>query len=212
MKVYKDLYGSITSPENLFEAWDIFKRDKRGKPDVAAFEQNVEYELFKLARELRGKYYRHGPYRGFWIRDPKIRRIHKATVRDRVLHHAIFKILNPVFEPTFIASSFSCRIGKGTHKGVEYLKHSLRAVSANGTRPCFALKCDVRKFFDTINHAVLLGILRKKIADPEVLWLLEEVIESYTAGLNGGGGGGTIRQGTECRSAILRASFSPTCI
>src|SRR3989344_233604 len=112
MKVYKDLYKRITSTENLFEAWNIFKRDKRNRPDVEAFEKNVEYEIFKLGRELRAKQYRHGPYRMFLIHDPKLRRIHKATVRDRVLHHAISKVLNPIFEPTFIPTSFSCRVGK----------------------------------------------------------------------------------------------------
>lgn len=181
MKFYKNLYRQITSTENLFEAWDVFKRDKRKRPDVEAFEKNVEYEIFKLGRELRAKYYRHGQYRMFLIHDPKLRRIHKATVRDRILHHAIFRVLNPIFEPTFIETSFSCRVGKGTHKGVEYLARTLRAVSKNGMRPCYALKCDIRKFFDSIDHDILLGILEKRIADPDARWLMREVIESYEA-------------------------------
>jgi len=78
--------------------------------------------------------------------------------------------------------SFSCRVGKGTHKGVEYLARTFRAVSANGTHPCFALKCDIRKFFDSIDHGILLGLLDKKITDPATIWLLAEVIEGYTAG------------------------------
>lgn len=183
MKVYKNLFDSIISTENLFLAWDIFKRDKRNKPDVALFEQHVESELFTLSRELRNKTYQHGAYSGFWIRDPKVRHIHKALVRDRVLHHAIFNIVNPLFEPTFIPSSFSCRIGKGTHKGVAYLARTLRVVSRNNTRPCFALKCDVRKFFDSVDHQILLAILEKRIQDPDTLWLLENVINSHAAGL-----------------------------
>ncbi|MDE2078945.1 MAG: hypothetical protein KGI73_01010 [Patescibacteria group bacterium] len=183
MKVYKDLYGQITAPENLFAAWDTFKSDKRNKLDVAIFERNAEPNLFKLARELRGKTYKHGPYHGFWIHDPKRRRIHKATVRDRVLHHAIYYVLNPIFEPTFISTSYSCRIGKGTHKGVEYLAQSLRKMSRNGTRSCYALKCDIRKFFDSIDHEILLGILRKKIRDEDALWLLTNIVNGYAAGL-----------------------------
>jgi hypothetical protein len=183
MKIYKNLFDSIVSAESLFEAWDAFKRDKRNKLDVALFERNIEREIFRLARELREKIYRHGPYRGFWIRDPKVRHIHKASVRDRVLHHAIFNVLNPIFEPTFISTSFSCRVGKGTHKGVEYLANTLRAVSRNNTRPCFALKCDVRKFFDSVDHRILLGILSKKIRDPDTLWLLNNIIDSHAAGL-----------------------------
>ena len=172
----------MTSPEHLFAAWDIFKSDKRNKIDVMDFEQKVEQHIFQLHRDLRDKTYKHGPYTGFFITDPKRRHIHKATVRDRVLHHGIFKTLNPIFEPGFIADSFSCRIGKGTHKGVERLAHMLRAVSRNGTRECYALKCDVRKFFDSIDHEILLEILARRIKDPEVMWLMREIIGSFESG------------------------------
>ncbi|MDD3531410.1 MAG: reverse transcriptase/maturase family protein [Candidatus Pacebacteria bacterium] len=182
MKVYRNLFESIISTENLFEAWDVFKRDKRNRPDVERFEKNIEQEVFNLSHELRTKTYWHGSYYAFLIRDPKLRNINKATVRDRVLHHAIFKILNPIFEPTFILTSFSCRIGKGTHKGVEYLANSLRAVSQNNIHSCFALKCDVRKFFDSIDHETLLGVLRRRILDEDTLWLLDNVINSYETG------------------------------
>lgn len=146
------------------------------------FEQSVEQNIFQLHRDLKNRTYKHGPYTGFYISDPKLRHIHKATVRDRVLHHAIFAMLNPIFEPTFIADSFSCRIGKGTHKGVERLAHMLRKVSRNGTRPCYALKCDVRKFFDTIDHEVLLGILGRRIKDADVMWLMREIVTSFSTG------------------------------
>ena len=109
----------MTSPEHLFAAWDEFKQEKRTKPDVMNFERDVEQHIFQLHRDLRNKTYKHGLYTGFYISDPKLRHIHKATVRDRVLHHAIFNLLNPLFESGFIADSFSCRVGKGTHKGVE---------------------------------------------------------------------------------------------
>lgn len=180
MRVYKDIYKLIISPENLFAAWRVFKSDKRNKPDVIQFERHLEQNIFRLHRELRNKTYRHGGYYGFWIRDPKLRRIHKATVTDRVLHHAIFSVLNPIFEPTFIPTSFSCRIGKGTHKGVEKVAQMLRAESKNNTRPCFALKCDVRKFFDSVNHEILIGILEKKIKDPDAMWLLRGIVDSFS--------------------------------
>ncbi len=169
----------MTSPEHLFAAWDEFKAEKRSKPDVMNFERDLELNIFELHRDLRDKTYTHGTYTGFYISDPKLRHIHKATVRDRVLHHAIFNLLNPLFEPGFIADSFSCRVGKGTHKGVERLKQMLRTVSRNNTRPCWVLKCDVRKFFDGIDHEILLGILERRIKDPEVMWLLEEIVDSF---------------------------------
>lgn len=194
MKVYRNLFESIISTENLFAAWDTFRRDKRNKPDVEAFGKNVEQELFQLAGELRGKRYRPGAYHQFWIHDPKLRRINKAEVRDRVLHHAVFKVLNPIFEPTFIAASFSCRVGKGTHKGVSYLAERLRAASRNNTKQCFALKCDVRKFFDSMDHKILFNILQKKVRDEDTLWLLRRIIDSYAAGSKSGGGEMPLRE------------------
>ncbi|MEY3783686.1 MAG: hypothetical protein RLZZ230_8 [Candidatus Parcubacteria bacterium] len=142
---------------------------------------DIEKHIFELYRDLKNGTYQHGPYKGFWIHDPKVRRIHKATVRDRVLHHAIFRALNPIFEPTFIPNSFSCRIGKGTHKGVEKLREMIRTESGNNTRPCFVLKCDVRKFFDSIDHTALLEILARKIKDKKVMCLMHEVVGSFAA-------------------------------
>lgn len=180
MKIYKNLYPLIISAENLFAAWEVFKSDKRNKPDVAEFEQKVEQHIFQMRRDLRDKTYKHGPYYGFWVHDPKRRRIHKATVRDRVLHHAIFRIINPIFEPTFIPTSFSCRMGKGTHKGVESVRDMLRAESKNGAKQCWVLKCDVRKFFDSVDHSVLLGILKRPVEDADAFGLLTKIVESYS--------------------------------
>lgn len=181
MKIYRDLFEKIISVENLFMAWEIFKLDKKNKTDVTGFERHIEKNIFQLHRDLKNKTYRHGSYRSFYIRDPKQRHIHKAEVRDRVLHHAIFSVLNPVFEETFIPTSFSCRIGFGTHKGVDVLEHGARAIAKNGTSDCFVLKCDIRKFFDSVDHGILTSILKKRIKDGETMWLLESIIQSYEA-------------------------------
>jgi len=98
-----------------------------------------------------------------------------------VLHQTIFNVLNPLFEPTFIANSFSCRIDKGTHKGINILSNQLRQVSDNSHKNCFALKCDIKKFFDTIDQNILLGIMRKIIKDDNAVWLLREAIFSYSS-------------------------------
>ena len=181
MKIYRDLFDSIISPENLFSAWDVFKKGKQSKSDVQRFEWNLEENIFKLHRDLKDKIYKHGPYQGFYIRDPKQRHIHKATVRDRVLHHAIFTVLNSIFEPAFIPNSFSCRIGKGTHKGVDILEKLTRKISRNNFKLCFVLKCDIKKFFETIDHCILLNIILKQIKDSDTIWLLEEIIESSSS-------------------------------
>lgn len=182
MKIYEHVFDKIISSEALFRAWDEFKRGKRMKEDVLAFEKELEHNIFDLHRDLKTKCYQHGPYTDFLIQDPKLRHIYKAGVRDRVLHHAMFAALNPIFEPTYIPHSFSCRVGKGTHKGVEVLAQMLRAVSQNDTQPCYALKCDIRKFFDNIDHEVLFDILEKRITDLNTRWLMKEVIESYETG------------------------------
>jgi len=181
MKIYKNLFNDIISAENLFLAWDKFKKGKRNKKDVQRFEWNLEENIFKLHRELKTKTYKHSEYASFNISDPKPRNISKAQVRDRILHHALFQILNPIFEAGFISASFSCREGYGTHKGVEFLQRTLRKASKNGKIPCFALKCDIKKFFDTIDHNVLLATLKKKIRDDATLWLLGQIISSFAS-------------------------------
>jgi RNA-directed DNA polymerase len=179
MKKYRSLFDKVTSAEELFSAWDRFKNGKRNKLDVMRFEKDLEKQIFALQRTLENGTYRHEGYIEFRITDPKLREISKASVRDRILHHALFTALNPVFEPTFIANSFSCRVGKGSHKGVEVVAKMLRSESRNNTRPCFVLKCDVRRFFASVEHEVLLGILKQRISDQKMIDLLKEVIKSY---------------------------------
>ena len=179
MKIYHDLFDRIISPENLFEAWETFKADKRNKTDVVEFEYDLEKNIFQLHRSLKSGTYRHSRYYSFYIHDPKQRHIHKANVRDRVLHHAIFSVVNPIFEETFIATSFSCRIGFGAHKGVDALERTARMTGQNGTNDCFVFKCDIRKFFDSVNHDILIAIIEKRIKDEKAIWLLRSIIESY---------------------------------
>ncbi|MGH7156544.1 MAG: reverse transcriptase domain-containing protein [Candidatus Saccharimonadales bacterium] len=181
MKVYKNLYEQIISAENIFLAWDEFRLGKNGRADVMKFEWRLEENIFNLQRQLSDKTYRHGSYHAFYITDPKQRLIHKATVRDRILHHSIFKTLNPIFEPTFITDSFSCRVDKGTHRGVKTLAKMLRQSSNNNTRTCWALKCDIYKFFASVDHAVLLTILQRKIKDERTIDLLVDIIDSFAA-------------------------------
>lgn len=180
--MFISLYKEITSSRNLFQAWKEFRRGKGNKKDVVSFEYNLEKNIFQLHRDLINNKYIHGAYKNFYITDPKRRYIHKALVRDRVVHHAIYKMLYPIFNPTFIATSFSCRIGKGTHRGVFWLEKTVRKVSRNYTRPCFILKCDIRRFFDSVDHSILISILSKQIKDKDTMSLLVEVIESFCSG------------------------------
>jgi len=123
--------------------------------------------------------YKHGGYEAFVINDPKTRSIHKALVRDRLLHHAIHQILYPYFDKKFIYDSYSCRVDKGTHQAINRIRDFGRKASRNNTRTAWVLKCDVRKFFASIQHTVLKNILKRYIEDGDVLWLLGEVINSF---------------------------------
>lgn len=108
-----------------------------------------------------------------------MRLIHKATVIDRVIHHIVSNQLDPIFEPTFIAHSYSCRKNKGTHKGVIALQKMALKVSRNDSRVCWSMKCDIKKFFASINHKILLEILSRKIKDKDFLNLLEKIVKSF---------------------------------
>lgn len=184
MKTYKNIFEKMISVESLLNAWDEFKKGgKRKKRDVQAFEFRLEDNLFRLHRDLKNKRYKHGQYVGFYIRDPKVRHIHKAEVRDRVVHHTLFKYINPIFEPTFIADSYSARIGKGTHKGVERLSTFAQKVFQTHGR-CFILKCDIRKFFPTIDHEILLVIISRRVKDPDLMWLIKIILSSFSSELS----------------------------
>lgn len=134
-----------------------------------------------MHEELKDKTYRHGGYKHFRISDPKPRDIHKASVCDRLLHHALYRTLYPYFDATFIHDSYSCRLGKGTHKAMNRFREFARKVSRNHTRTCWVLKCDIRKFFASIDHQILHGILRKHIGDPDLLGLLRQVVGSFSS-------------------------------
>lgn len=125
------------------------------------------------------KSYAHSSYEAFKISDPKPRDIHKALVRDRLVHHALYRILYPFFDRMFITDSYSCRLGKGVHKALNQFQSFGRKVSQNHMKTVWVLKCDVRKFFASIDQEVLLEILRGYIPDEDILWLLEGIIGSF---------------------------------
>ncbi len=174
------MFNNIISFDNLLLAWKEFIRGKKNKLDVQKFELKLIENILELHIDLINKKYRHSKYYAFNISDPKPRNIHKASVRDRLLHHAIYRILYPHFDKRFIHDSYSCRLNKGTHKAIERFKRFGYKVSKNNTKTCWILKCDIRKFFASIDHETLIKILRKHIKDEDTIWLLEEIISSFT--------------------------------
>ena len=128
---------------------------------------------------LCNKTYRHGYYKHFRISDPKPRDIHKASVRDRILHHALYRKLYQFFDRTFISDSYSCRLGKGTHRAMNRFRDFAKQVSFSHTKTCFILKCDIRRFFANIDHDVLFSILAGYIPDADILSLLKNIVRSF---------------------------------
>lgn len=181
-------YNDIISLENLCLAWEEFIIGKKKKADVILFSRNLMDNIVELHEALVNKSYQHGGYESFYINDPKRRHIHKASVRDRLLHHAVYRILYPFFDRTFIPNLYSCRNEKGTHKAVNRFRTLFNQVSKNNTRTCWVLKCDIKKFFASIDHQTLLSILQEHIPDRNIISLLQNIIDSFHTELKPGVG------------------------
>jgi hypothetical protein len=180
-------YDDIISIENLLDAWEEFKIGKNSRKDVQIYQLHFMEYMLKLHSDLSNKIYKHSGYEAFTISDPKPRNIHKASVRDRVLHRSIYNSLYPFFDKIFISDSFSCRDNKGTQKALKRFTIFHRKVSKNNTKTCWVLKCDIRKFFACIDQGILFKILEKYITDKDIFWLLKEIIGSFSTTAPGKG-------------------------
>lgn len=180
MKRYGDLFEKIVSWENLVEAARMALRGRK-RINAARFYFHLETELIRLEDELRSGAYRPLPYRVFEIFEPKRRVISAADIRDRVVHHAICRILEPIFERRAISDSFACRRGKGSQAAAQRVQDLMR-------RDEWFLKCDIRQYFASIDHQRLQGLLRRIIKDRRLLALLDQIIEAPLPGLPPGRG------------------------
>lgn len=174
-------FKEVISLENLLESWKEFLKGKRKRKDVQEFSLSLMDNIIQLHQDLANHTYNHSPYQAFRINDPKPRQIHKSLVRDRLLHHALHRMLYPFFDRTFVSDSFSCQIGRGTHKALKRFRVFGYKVSKNNTKTCWVLKCDIRKFFENIDHEILLEILNKYIPDKNIIWLLERIVFSFSS-------------------------------
>lgn len=165
------MYDQVTSWENLWLAYQRAAKGKRGHPNVATFEHRLEDQLLDVQQQLRAHTYRPGQYASFYIHEPKRRLISAAPFRDRVVHHALCNVIEPIFERSFIADSYANRLDKGTHRAIARAQQLAR-------RYAYVLQCDVRQFFPSIDHALLRTILAKKIVDGDVLWLVDRILAS----------------------------------
>ncbi len=200
MKTYKGLFLKIISCKNIVLAFKKASELKSFRRSVLIFEKNLSLNFIGIIRDLVKGTYKHGEYRFFKIFEKKERQISAAPFRDRVVHHAVYQILNPIYDRKFIFDSFANRDKKGTHKAIKRLQFFLRKIDfsrqsdkiskrENFTslthlkgKNIYCLKCDIAKCFPSINHQKLIEIIQKTIQDQKVLWLLREIISSYETG------------------------------
>ncbi len=173
-----DLYPRISAFENLWRAYCDAARGKRGTPEVARFAFHAEERLLELEHELAAHTYRPGAYRSFYILDPKRRLISAAPFRDRVVHHALCRIIEGRFNATFIGDSYANRVAKGTHAALDRAQHFAK-------RHRYVLQCDLREYFPSIDHAILKGLLARRIACADTLALCGHIIDGGAGLLDG---------------------------
>ena len=170
------LYGSLTSWSNLYLAYKKACKHKQSKSETTEWMYNCEKYLFELQAELREQRYRPQPYKYFVIREPKERIISVASFRDRVVHHALVNIIDPYFEAIFIKDSYATRKDKGLHLAVS-------AAQKYACRYKWYLKLDIEKYFASVNHAILLNLINRKIKDPTVMSLCRIILSNQTVSM-----------------------------
>lgn len=183
----EDLYSQLCSFDNLLLAFLKARKGKTTMLYVIEFERNLVNNLHLLRTELLLHSYRPKPLETFILRDPKTRKISKSDFRDRIVHHALCNIIEPLFEKQFIYDSYANRVGKGTLRAIRRFDQFKRKVSHNFTRNTFVLKADIRHYFDTVDHQLLLSIIQQTIKDQRVLWLIKIILDNYHATKQGKG-------------------------
>ncbi len=191
MKTYKNLYQEIISEDNLYEAYIKARKGKIKKDYVQDFMKNLKTNLNILQTELLFHTYNPKQLENFTIRDPKTRKISKSDFRDRIVHHAVHNVLSQIFEKSFIFDSYANRIGKGPLKALERFDKFKRKVSKNRKSNSwfgnqgrgYVLKADIKHYFETVNHDILLEIIKKRVKCVKTIWLITKILKNY-----GGGG------------------------
>ncbi|MBI2583243.1 MAG: hypothetical protein HYW25_01125 [Candidatus Aenigmarchaeota archaeon] len=197
MKSYSNLYGQLCSMENLKLAYKKARKSKVSRWYVKEFETDLSRNLLQLQKELQEMSYEPRPLTQFVIKDPKTRIISASNFRDRVVHHALCNIIEPIFDKIFIYDSYANRKGKGTHAALKRFDCFRRKVSQNGRLLPnardnnqvfgYALKADVKHYFDSVDHEVMMQIIRRKIKDESVLWLIRKILDNHNCKTPGKG-------------------------
>ena len=184
----ENLYDKIISLKNLTLAWKRARKGKSKKPDVYEFEKNVAYSLKILHDELKNQSYRPKPLQTFILRDPKTRTISKSDFRDRVVHHALVRIIEPIFERVFIYDSCANRLKRGTLFAIKRFDRFKRQITKGGKFDAYCLKADIKHYFQEVNHEVLLKAISIRIKDEKTIWLIKRILENNVSSNHKGKG------------------------
>jgi len=178
VQTYRNLWSQIANFEALHTAYLAARRGKRYTTQVLRFSSDLEVQLLMLLDELQSGAYKVGPYRTFWVTDPKAREVAALPFRDRVVQHALVSAIEPIWEARFIHDSYACRVGRGTHAGANRLTAFLRRGHRMWSQT-YVLKGDIKSYFASIDHVALRGLLSRRIACTETLHLINDIIDSW---------------------------------
>jgi retron-type reverse transcriptase len=173
------IYSKIISVGNLYLAYKNARKHKTKKPYVKKFEKNLVKNILILNKELFEQTYYPEPLKTFILRDPKTRKISKSAFKDRIVHHALVRVIELSFEKTFIYDCCANRIGKGSQFALKRFDKFKRKVTRNGKLSAFCLKADIKHYFEEVNHSVLINILKRKIDDEKVIGLIKQILNNF---------------------------------
>jgi retron-type reverse transcriptase len=183
----ENIFENICSFSNIHDSYARARSGKRYRQEVLAFNAKAEENLLNIKTELSRQQYQHGSYREFIVCDSKKRHIKAAPFKDRIVHHAICHVMGPIFEKGFIYDSYACRTGKGTHRAIKKVQNFITSAKAKKDKTLvnqhiYCLQCDISKYFDSVDHNILLEIMGRKIKDKKSRELLRIIVESSGAG------------------------------
>lgn len=179
-KTIKNIWNRVIDLENLFWSFVAAAKNKRYHVEVLRYEKNLESNLLLLQNQLITKTWAASPCKKFHVQGPKPRTIHAPQFKDRVLHHALIRNIESILEQGMIKDSYACRKGKGREAANERLALFMQLASKKyGQRNFWFLKADIKKYYPHVNHEILMTQLRRKIGDPNVLWLCRQIITGY---------------------------------
>jgi len=182
MKTYNKLYRKICSYDNLYSAYRKARKGKTKKLYVKEFENNLDKNLIDLQFELMTFIYSPRPLDNFILKDPKTRKISRSDFRDRVIHHAIINIIRAIFEKRFIYDSCANQKRKGNLFSIKRFETFRRKITKNFSSRAFCLKADIKHYFQEVHHDILLKIIKNKIKDKKVIWLIRKILKKNASG------------------------------